>query len=412
MDQWTLPDGWDWVPLHSVAADTGRRNPETAPDESFRYVEISSVDNETGTIKLEKVRSLQGRDAPSRARKIIETHDIIFATTRPYLKNIALVSESLHSQICSTGFCVIRARSHRADPKYIYYACRSDFFVNQLIPKQRGASYPAVTDGDVFESELPIPYPNDPVRSLATQRRIVTRIEALFDELREMRRLHETVEADTERLMEAVLGDMFPNPQNDIPSLWSVETVGNISEKPQYGYTQSAEAAPIGPKFLRISDIQNGEVDWDSVPYCESDASTLEKYRLRSGDIVFARSGATTGKTFLVKDPPEAVFASYLIRLQIHGKASPEYVYWFFQSPYYWRQIQPRGAAQPNVNASILSELKVPIPARERVQDQIVSHLNQMSEEVKAIQAIHRQDKELLEQLEQAILAQAFRGEL
>src|SRR4051812_15425050 len=100
---------------------------------------------------------------------------------------------------------------------------------------------------------------------------------------------------------------------------WATQQLAAVSAI-NYGYTESASSEAVGPRFLRITDIQNDKVDWDGVPYCKIAASDLPKYRLASGDIVFARTGATTGKSFLVDDPPDAVFASYLIRLRLLDK--------------------------------------------------------------------------------------------
>ncbi len=133
-----------------------------------------------------------------------------------------------------------------------------------------------------------------------------------------------------------------------------------------YGYTESASSDPVGPRFLRITDIQNDHVDWDRVPYCKIGSDDLPKYRLASGDIVFARTGATTGKSFLVTDPPEAVFASYLIRLRLlETKLLPEFVSLFFQTGGYWKSIKEgsSGSAQGGFNATKLGALTIPIPS-------------------------------------------------
>jgi type I restriction enzyme S subunit len=132
-----------------------------------------------------------------------------------------------------------------------------------------------------------------------------------------------------------------------------------------YGHTESASSDPVGPRFLRITDIQNDRVDWDTVPYCRLEATDLPKYQLANGDIVFARTGATTGKSFLVADPPKAVFASYLIRLRlIDKKLLPEFVSLFFQTAGYWKSIKDgaSGSAQGGFNATKLGELSIPIP--------------------------------------------------
>lgn len=227
-----------------------------------------------------------------------------------------------------------------------------------------------------------------------------------------MRALQTQIEADVGRLMGAVLAEVFPDPHKPMPETWRVWKVEQISRKPQYGYTQSASTEAVGPKFLRITDIQNGIVNWDSVPFCEIDAVKLARYQLETGDIVFARSGATTGKTYLVKNPPQAVFASYLIRLQIERIARPEFVYWFFQSPYYWRQITLRGGAQPNMNAELLKQVRIPIPDDAGIQQRLVAQLENVSAEVAALRADVEHDATLLDALEQTILAQAFHGEL
>ena len=145
---------------------------------------------------------------------------------------------------------------------------------------------------------------------------------------------------------------------------WETKELGAVSAI-NYGYTESAASEPIGPRFLRITDIQDDHVDWDSVPFCKIESADLPKYRLASGDIVFARTGATTGKSFLVADPPEAVFASYLIRLRLlDEKLLPEFVSLFFQTSRYWKSIKEgsAGSAQGGFNATKLGALSIPVP--------------------------------------------------
>ena len=140
--------------------------------------------------------------------------------------------------------------------------------------------------------------------------------------------------------------------------------LGSISKKIDYGLTTSAKDSDGKPKFLRITDIQDNSVDWDNVPSCECTEKDYEKYALHKGDIVFARTGATTGKSFLIRECPQAVFASYLIRVSPSSKINSEYLSWFFQTPDYWRQItfSSTGTAQPGVNSTKLKELQIPLP--------------------------------------------------
>jgi type I restriction enzyme S subunit len=141
-------------------------------------------------------------------------------------------------------------------------------------------------------------------------------------------------------------------------------TLEELSESVDYGVTASAKTAPVGPKFLRITDIQDDRVDWATVPFCDVPPEEVDGSRLSAGDIVFARTGATTGKSFLLKECPDgAVFASYLIRVRpLQSEVDPRYLAWYFQTPDYWRQItsSAAGTAQPGVNATKLKSLSVP----------------------------------------------------
>lgn len=142
-------------------------------------------------------------------------------------------------------------------------------------------------------------------------------------------------------------------------------TLDEISESISYGVTASASWTPNGSKFLRITDIQDGLVDWENVPWCDCSEKEALKGKLVRGDIVFARTGATTGKSYLISDcPDQAVFASYLIRLRLKKKADPKFVSHFFQTQNYWNQItkSTRGVAQPGVNATTLKQLQIPLP--------------------------------------------------
>ena len=146
---------------------------------------------------------------------------------------------------------------------------------------------------------------------------------------------------------------------------WKTKSLGDFAESVDYGVTASATEQPIGPKFLRITDIQDGVVNWENVPWCECDTRAASDARLKAGDIVFARTGATTGKSFLIRDcPTDSVFASYLIRVRVGNAAEPRFVSHFFQTENYWAQVAKgaRGVAQPGVNATALTALQVPLP--------------------------------------------------
>ena len=113
-----------------------------------------------------------------------------------------------------------------------------------------------------------------------------------------------------------------------------------ICDTVEYGFTASASNERIGPRFLRITDIVPDRLDWESVPFCEIDLKKLAKHRLRTGDIVIARTGATTGWAKYINNPPEAVFASYLVRVRPAATVDARYVGFVVESPVYKEFIQ------------------------------------------------------------------------
>lgn len=150
-----------------------------------------------------------------------------------------------------------------------------------------------------------------------------------------------------------------------VPEHWEVMKLGDIIEKPEYGYTATASSENVGPKFLRITDIQNGRVAWTSVPYCQCSPTKVEKYKLLSGDVLFARIGATTGKTFLVEECPSSIFASYLIRVRCKSSLLPAYLSQFTNTQNYWNQINASkgGRLKQGINIPVLKSLLIPFPS-------------------------------------------------
>lgn len=139
----------------------------------------------------------------------------------------------------------------------------------------------------------------------------------------------------------------------------------DLCERVQYGYTASASANRVGPKFLRITDIVPQLIDWGTVPFCEIEPAQQQKFSLRDGDIVIARTGATVGFAKRLKSPPDAVFASYLVRLRMHADVDDAFVGAVVESSDYKRFIAANagGAAQPNANAQVLTSFVFDLPA-------------------------------------------------
>jgi type I restriction enzyme S subunit len=151
-----------------------------------------------------------------------------------------------------------------------------------------------------------------------------------------------------------------------------------LIERPQYGLTASASERP-GVRFLRITDLRDYGVDWDVVPSCDPTPPNGDRYVLYDGDLVVARIGATTGKAWLVRDPPLAVFASYLIRLRARRCCDPRFLAAFFDSAPYWQQIQASkgGRLKGGVNIGNLNALEVPLLTAD-AQQTLGDHLDRI----------------------------------
>jgi type I restriction enzyme, S subunit len=199
---------------------------------------------------------------------------------------------------------------------------------------------------------------------------------------------------------------------SELPGSWCLAPLGDMASDIAYGFTTASTMRGAWPKLLRITDIQDGAVNWDTVPRCTDVPD--DRVLLRSGDIVIARTGATTGKSYLIETVPEkAVFASYLIRVRLIEGLEPRYVWAFMQSSDYWSQIQivSKGTAQPGASATILSEIAVPIaPLQE--QRRIINKLDGLNGKSRRARDHLDRVPRLVEKYKQAILAAAFRGRL
>ncbi len=180
-----------------------------------------------------------------------------------------------------------------------------------------------------------------------------------------------------------------------------------------YGVSESAKASGKY-KLLRITDIQNNSVQWDSVPYTDFDENKANSYLLSDGDILFARTGATVGKSYLVQGlTEEAIYASYLIRVQTYDAVLPQYVKFYFESGYYWEQIEQGsvGVGQPNVNGTILGNLHIPIPPIHE-QCRIVSELSKWMVLIDVIEQGKADLQTVIKQTKSKILDLAIHGKL
>ena len=388
-----------------------------------KFVRITDIQD--GTIKWDSVPYCRCNNPE---KYLLSDNDILFARTGATTGKTYLVKQAPYAVFASY---LIRLRANGSiRPEYLYSFFQSNAYWSQVLEEKEGSAQPNVNGKKLLNIKVPVvnietqihiskflnsvrsrqdgknePFPELP-QFLSDQRRIVSRIEDLAARIEVARELHRRATEETEALILAANDFAFR-----FKSGWKVTKVRDICEPTQYGYTASATTEETGIRFLRITDIQDGHVNWDTVPFCNCD--NPEPYLLKSNDILFARTGATTGKSFLILNCPRAIFASYLIRIRVQQLVSAEYLYRCFQTPQYWSQIkdEKKGTGQPNVNGKKLGNIQVPIPPTDE-QNRIVAYLDDVQLKLDTLKCYQADTTAELDALLPAVLERAFSGEL
>jgi restriction endonuclease S subunit len=295
----------------------------------------------------------------------------------------------------------LKALSVRADilPEYIAWAFRA--FSREILHtcSKAGTTVQSIVFSRLKEFQIP-------VAPLPEQRRIVEAIEEHFSRLDAAQN---SLQADVRRLdtLKAVLlSEAFAGD-------WPTTKLGDISETLQYGWTSRSTAKTTEYRYLRITDMTSGVVDWSKVPFCLDVPADPTRFLLLEDDILIARSGATFGRSIRVQKPEPAVFASYLIRLRPTGTGLASFIEWFLRSPLYWRQVNASssGIAQPNVNARKLARIQIPLPPSAQ-QHAIVESLETSWTLASALRETLQTCRSRAAALRTAILREAFNGRL
>lgn len=203
----------------------------------------------------------------------------------------------------------------------------------------------------------------------------------------------------------------------EIPESWQWERWGNLSHSIQYGYNAPAEESG-DIRMVRISDIQDGEVLWVKVPFCHINKSDIDTYLLQKGDILFARTGGTVGKSFLVGDVPyPSIYAGYLIRTRYSNMLSSHYMKYFMECRLYWEQLRNGtiATAQPNCNGKTLAKMILPIPPYNeqiRITDKLSQVLEQVCKYGESQKRLDRLNLQIHDLLKKSILQEAIKGRL
>ena len=427
-----IPDSWMWIRLGMSCKLIGT---------GIEFFKGEKQYYSTGSIKENNFvpeGSYNFHNRPSRANRIAVMGELIDAKMQNTVK-VQIIDNRLAGSLLSTGFYVLK--NYINNIEYIKFLILSNYFQKSKDKKCSGTTQKAITDEELSSIIIPLP-------PLEEQQRIVDKINSFepllekYDKVeKELSKLEkefpeklkrsilqyaiegklvnqdpddepasvllERIKQEKERLIKEGKIKRDKNESNiyqgddknyyekigkalfkievpfDIPNKWLWVKSHQIMKPVQYGY--NGPGLSNGKvKLLRITDIQNGNVNWNTLPYCNISESQVNIYQIKKNDIYIARTGGTIGKSFrLDMDMPNVVFAGYLIRFSFIEQKISKYINLFLNTPLYWNQVADKsaGTGQPNINGVSLSNLLVPIPSYSE-QERILNKINYLFQEI------------------------------
>lgn len=288
---------------------------------------------------------------------------------------------------------------------YVLYLMR--FMRKRLEELAGGSTYKEISRTMVRNLRIPLP-------PLPEQQKIAS-ILATVDEA--IQKTNEVI-AKTERLKKGLMQELltkgighkeFKDTEiGRIPREWKVAKLKEVGQF-QYGITTSAVKEDTGVNLLRITDITDSGIKWESVPYCRVTETEFGKYELKLGDVLFARIGATTGKTCYIDQQVRGVFGSYLIRFQPMADLYTRFLYYYTQSEIYWHQANRKkeGQLKKGLNTKMLGSLLLPRPPQPE-QQKIASILATVDKKLE----IERNERARLERIKLGLMDLLLTGKV
>jgi type I restriction enzyme S subunit len=365
-------DGADveWVPLGDVIQST--RNIKWSDiDRSYQYIDLTSVDIKTKAVT--ETKEITADTAPSRAQKLVETDDLIFATTRPAQQRYCLIGPELSGEVASTGYCVLRAKRSVVLPKWLLHWISTTDFKLYVEEHQSGAAYPAISDGKVKAFKIPIPCPEDPEKSLAIQAAIV-RILDTFTELTaeltaELKARKKQYNHYRDQLLSFEDGEVDYLPMGD-------DRIGKFIRG---GGLQKKDFVPKGVGCIHYGQVYTHYGTFAHTTKTFVSEEFAKKARMaKKGDVVIATTSENDedvckAVAWLGEDniavSSDACFYSHNL--------NPKFVSYFFQTEQFQKQKMAyiTGAKVRRVNADALAKILIPVPSPEE-QARIVDILD------------------------------------
>ena len=403
--------GWQTKYLGEILQKTETVNPLQSPNNEFDYIDVSSISNKT--FSIEETQRLKGKDAPSRARRLVKANDVLFATVRPTLQRIAIVPDELDNQVCSTGYFVLRPKTE-LDYRFIFYFLFTEDFMGKMEKLQKGASYPAVTDGEMREQKITFP-------PLSDQQRIVSILDEAFAGIATAKANAEKNLQNARALFESYLHTIFTNKHEE----WIARKLGDetllkiIDGDRGPNYPKTSDFYDEGHcLFMNTKNVRPNGFEFDTTMFITKEKdSQLRKGKLKRGDVVMTTRG-TIGNIGLYSDDVEfeniRINSGMLIFRVNQKQLLPAFLFEMLRSHIVKAQIQKytSGAAQPQLPINTLINFTIPVPISLETQQAIVYTINKHHIETQRLEFLYQQKLTALEELKKSVLHQVFSGEL
>jgi type I restriction enzyme, S subunit len=395
-----MNNGWPTKTLGDVLQRTETVNPLESPQSEFEYIDVSSVSNKT--FAIQETQRLKGKDAPSRARRLVKANDVLFATVRPTLQRIALVPEDLDRQVCSTGYFVLRPKP-QVDNRFLFYFLFTDNFAGRMEKLQKGASYPAVTDTDVRNSVIPLP-------PVAEQQRIVGILDEAFEGIATVKANAEKNFQNARALFESHVQSLFTRRGEG----WVDPTLDEVcivergsSPRPikQY-FTTKLD----GVNWVKIGDTEEG----GKYVYSTAQKITLEGARqsrfVSEGDFILTNS-MSFGRPYIMKTSGYIHDGWFVLRLKT--TIDSDFFYYLLSSRFVQQQFSrlASGAVVKNISGDLVKQAILPVPPLAQ-QHIIAKKLSQLSSETQRLSSLYQRKLAGLEAFKKSLLHEAFAGKL
>lgn len=374
-----LLDGIDvqWKTIGEVTSQTSNIKWREAK-RSYRYVDLTAVDIETKKITV--TTEITANNAPSRAQKLLQENDVIFATTRPTQQRFCLIDGEHSDEVASTGYCVLRAKQDEVLPKWILHWISTGYFKQYVEENQSGSAYPAISDAKVKECLIPIPCPDNKENSLAIQSEIV-RILDKFTALTTVL----TAELTARKKQYNYYCDQLLNFDENIPVVQLSDCCVSISD----GDHQAPPKTDSGVPFITISNITSSNtIDFENTHFVPDDyyQKIHDKRKARKKDVLYTVVGSIGIPVYIDCDMKLAFQRHIAILRADEKKIIPKYLYHVMRSSDFLKKSNSVavGAAQKTITLSALNKMNISIPPLGE-QERIVNILDKFDTLVNSI---------------------------